>query len=210
MRPLSTTCAPAPDSACAIAQPRPRDEPVTSATFPASENISSMLRPPTRPPRSLTGSGGEQLARIEDAGRVEHRLQPAHDVEFRARARVLQVASLQQRRSRARPRPSRRSRARTHRRRRRSPPSSGRHVLAERRCAGCCRRCGRTRGRGCRVGSARSARTALLDEPADPADRDAHVEADLRPEGAVEFRRRNRGCPRSPAPAARIARSPRR
>src|SRR6478736_8431897 len=33
-RPFRTTCAPAPASACAMAQPSPRDDPVTSATCP--------------------------------------------------------------------------------------------------------------------------------------------------------------------------------
>src|SRR4051794_29668814 len=37
-RPLSTTCAPAPANACAMAQPSPRDDPVTSATCPVRSN----------------------------------------------------------------------------------------------------------------------------------------------------------------------------
>jgi hypothetical protein len=39
-RAFRITCAPALASDCAIAQPRPREAPLTSATFPDKENIS--------------------------------------------------------------------------------------------------------------------------------------------------------------------------
>src|SRR5437868_37766 len=48
LRPLTTTWAPQPASASAIARPRPRDAPVTRATLPSSEKIpvSAGLRSP--------------------------------------------------------------------------------------------------------------------------------------------------------------------
>ena len=96
--------------------------------------------------RAVAGPSGQRqqhAIRVQDAVRVERRLEPPHELDLRGAARVMQVLAPQRadavlRRDRAPCAPTAR------RRRRRAAPDRARRG-SSRQDAGCCRRCGRTR-----------------------------------------------------------------